>query len=129
MSHITTTSQAVSHEVGVEDLREKIKGLSKAGIEVGSKKHFNEQEVNPKKHFNKQAEAVAAAMRAAVRGQGVQKLDESLGAAEERQAHQVGAGRQAGRQGHHGAVAQEGLHDKEEIVTNWSKGGKAARGK
>ena len=49
MSHITTTSQAVSHEVGVGDLREKIKGLSKAGIEVGSKKHFNEQEVNPKK--------------------------------------------------------------------------------
>ena len=42
MSHITTTSQAVSHEVGVEDLREKVKGLSKAGIEGGSKKHFNE---------------------------------------------------------------------------------------
>ena len=74
MSHHTTTSQAVSHEVGVEDLREKIKGLSKAGIEVGNKKHFNEQEVNPKKEFNKQAEAVAAVMRAAVRGQDVQKV-------------------------------------------------------
>ena len=78
MSHITTTSQAVSHEVGVEDLKEKIKGLSKAGIEVGSKKHFNEQEVNPKKHFNKQAEAVAAAMRAAIRGQDVQKVKRAL---------------------------------------------------
>ena len=75
MSHITTTNQAVSHKGGVEDLRVKIKGLSKAGIEVGNKKHFNEQEVNPKKHFNKQAEAVAAAMRAAVRGQDVQKLE------------------------------------------------------
>ena len=49
MSDITTTNQAVAHKGGVEDLREKIKGLSKAGIEVGSKKHFNEQEVNPKK--------------------------------------------------------------------------------
>ena len=77
MSHITTTSQAVSHEVGVEDLREKIKGLSKAGIEVGSKKHFKEQEVNPKK-LNKQTEAVAAAMRAAVRGQDVQKVERAL---------------------------------------------------
>ena len=67
MSHITTANQAVAHKGGVEDLREKIKGLSKAGIEVGNKKHFNKQEVNHKKHFNKQAEAVAAAMKAAVR--------------------------------------------------------------
>ena len=64
MSHITTANQAVAHKGGVEDLREKIKGLSKAGIEVGNKKHFNEQ-----------AEAVAAAMKAAVRGQDVQKLE------------------------------------------------------
>ena len=78
MSHISTTSQAVSHEVGIEDLRGRIKGLSKAGIEVGSKKHFNEQEVNPKKDFNKEAEAVAAAMRAAVRGQDVQKVERAL---------------------------------------------------
>ena len=57
---------------------------------MGNKKHFNEREVNPKKHFNKQAVAVAAAMRAAVRGQDVQKV--------------------------------------ELLITNWSKGGKSARG-